>query len=124
VTAVRTGANRAFLKREELPDGVTLSLSVVRMLPVGAKNFYIIGGGGWTRIFLPRWFYRRACARSCTQPRAKLCFYFADGRRRGRTTGGTLCAMIEEIQKQPQPLIRTINWSQDAAETETFHAMR
>src|SRR5258708_17760558 len=34
----------AFLKREELPDGVALSLSVVRMLPVGAKNFYIIGG--------------------------------------------------------------------------------
>src|SRR5260370_27231763 len=31
--------------------------------------------------------------------------------------------IIEEIQRRPQPLIRTTNWSQDAAEAETFHAM-
>ena len=37
---------------EELPDGVALSLSVVRMLPVGAKNFYIIGGRRLDQNFL------------------------------------------------------------------------
>src|SRR5260370_8672813 len=31
--------------------------------------------------------------------------------------------IIEEIQKRPQPLVHTINWSQDAGEAETFHAM-
>ncbi len=36
--------SRAFLNKEELPDGVALSLTVVRTLPVGDKNFYIIGG--------------------------------------------------------------------------------
>src|ERR1700682_4486401 len=36
--------SHAFLTKEELPDGVALSLTVVRSLPVGDKNFYIIGG--------------------------------------------------------------------------------
>jgi len=36
--------SRAFLTKEELPDSVALSLTVVRALPVGDKNFYIIGG--------------------------------------------------------------------------------
>ena len=35
--------SRAFLNKEEIPDGVALSLTVVRTLPVGDKNFYIIG---------------------------------------------------------------------------------
>ena len=42
----------AFLKREELPDGVALSLTAVRTLPVGEKNFYIIGGRRLDQNFL------------------------------------------------------------------------
>jgi nitrogen fixation/metabolism regulation signal transduction histidine kinase len=31
--------------------------------------------------------------------------------------------LIEQIQKQPQPLVRTIDWSSDAAAAESFHAI-
>ncbi len=34
----------AFLRKEELPDSVALSLSAVRTVSVGDKTFYIIGG--------------------------------------------------------------------------------
>src|ERR1700758_4493186 len=36
--------SKAFLKKEELPDGVALSLTVVRTLPVGERTFYVVGG--------------------------------------------------------------------------------
>src|SRR5258707_15797557 len=31
--------------------------------------------------------------------------------------------LIEQVQKHPQPAVRTINWTADAASAETFHAM-
>src|SRR5258707_15081041 len=31
--------------------------------------------------------------------------------------------LIEQVQKSPQPAVRTINWTADAASAETFHAM-
>ena len=42
----------AFLKREELPDGVALSLAAVRTLTVGEKNLYVIGGRRLDQNFL------------------------------------------------------------------------
>jgi nitrogen fixation/metabolism regulation signal transduction histidine kinase len=32
-------------------------------------------------------------------------------------------SLIQQIQSQPKPLVRTIDWSQDAADAETFHAI-
>src|SRR5260370_25142847 len=32
-------------------------------------------------------------------------------------------SLIEQIQKQPQDLTRTISWNHDPASAETFHAM-
>src|SRR5580704_14666845 len=34
-----------------------------------------------------------------------------------------LQALIDQIRKQPQNLVRTIHWNSDAASAETFHAM-
>ncbi|HEV3141347.1 MAG TPA: HAMP domain-containing sensor histidine kinase, partial [Vicinamibacterales bacterium] len=34
-----------------------------------------------------------------------------------------LAPVIEQIQKQPQPVVRTVYWGTDAASAETFHAM-
>ncbi len=31
--------------------------------------------------------------------------------------------IVEQIQKQPQEIVRTIDWSNDPAASETFHAM-
>jgi hypothetical protein len=42
----------AFLKREELPDSVALSLAAVRTLPVGDRTLYVIGGRKLDQNFL------------------------------------------------------------------------
>jgi len=49
--------SQAFLRKEELPDGVSLSLSVVRTNSVGDKSLYIIGGrrlDQWLRVDICR----------------------------------------------------------------------
>ncbi|HZC65032.1 MAG TPA: hypothetical protein VE545_00545, partial [Candidatus Dormibacteraeota bacterium] len=53
ITAIKDWKDsKAFLKKEELPDGVALSLTVVRTLPVGDRNFYIVGGRRLDQNFL------------------------------------------------------------------------
>jgi two-component system nitrogen regulation sensor histidine kinase NtrY len=114
----------AFLKREELPDGVALSLSVVRTLPVGDKNFYIIGGRRLDQNFLASLVLptgmRALLYRNLEPNFVSTSLTDADG---AVQQAERFAPIIEEIQKEPQPLIRTINWSQDAAEAETFHTM-
>jgi len=114
----------AFLKREELPDGVALSLSVVRALPVGDKNFYIIGGRRLDQNFLASLVLpvgmRALLYRNLEPEFVSTSLTDAGGEVQ---QAERFAPIIEEIQKRPQPLIRTTNWSQDAAEAETFHAM-
>jgi len=31
--------------------------------------------------------------------------------------------LVEQLQKQPQPVVRTIDWTRDPADAETFHAL-
>ncbi|HET7440480.1 MAG TPA: ATP-binding protein [Terriglobales bacterium] len=45
-------AKDAFLKREELPDGVALGLCALRVLSLGDKPLYVIGGRKLDRDFL------------------------------------------------------------------------
>lgn len=114
----------AFLKREELPDGVALSLCVVRALPVGDKNFYIIGGRRLDQNFLASLVLptgmRALLYRNLEPDFVSTSLTDAGGEVQ---QAERFAPIIEEIQKRPQPLIRTTNWSQDAAEAETFHAM-
>jgi two-component system, NtrC family, nitrogen regulation sensor histidine kinase NtrY len=114
----------AFLKREELPDGVALSLSVVRTLPVGDKTFYIIGGRRLDQNFLASLVLptgmRALLYRNLEPDFVSTSLTDAGGEVQ---QAERFAPIIEEIQKRQQPLIRTTNWSQDAAEAETFHAM-
>jgi two-component system nitrogen regulation sensor histidine kinase NtrY len=114
----------AFLKREELPDGVALSLSVVRTLPVGEKTFYIIGGRRLDQNFLASLVLptgmRALLYRNLEPDFVSTSLTDAGG---AVQQAERFAPIIEEIQKRQQPLIRTTNWSQDAAEAETFHAM-
>jgi two-component system nitrogen regulation sensor histidine kinase NtrY len=117
--------SRAFLTKEELPDSVALSLTVVRALPVGDKNFYIIGGRRLDQNFLA----------SLVLPvgmRTLLYQNLEPGFAPAELTdaGGAVpqaeryISLIEQSQKQPQrPVIGTINWSADPASAETFHAI-
>lgn len=117
--------SHAFLSKEELPDGVALALSVVRTLPVGDKNFYIIGGRRLDQNFLA----------SLVLPggmRTLLYQNLEPGFAPAELTGANGVAphadrylpLIERSQKQPQkPVSGTIDWTADAASAEAFHAI-
>jgi two-component system, NtrC family, nitrogen regulation sensor histidine kinase NtrY len=117
--------SRAFLNKEELPDGVALSLTVVRTLPVGDKNFYIIGGRRLDQNFLA----------SLVLPagmRTLLYQNLEPGFAPAELTDANgpaqqperYISLIEQSQKQPpKPVIGSINWSADPASAETFRAI-
>jgi signal transduction histidine kinase len=114
-----------FLKKEELPDGVALSLTVVRTLSGGNdKSMYIIGGRRLDQNFLA----------SLVPPAGTRALLYRNLEPSFTATSLTdvsgpfeqadrLQPLIEQIQKQPQPLVRTIDWSSDAATAESFHAI-
>ena len=117
--------SHAFLNKEELPDGVALSMTVVRTLPVGDKNFYIIGGRRLDQNFLA----------SLVLPvgmRTLLYQNLEPGFAPAELTDANGAAphaerylpLIERSQKQPQkPVSGTIDWTADAASAEAFHAI-
>jgi signal transduction histidine kinase len=112
----------AFLKKEELPDGVALSLTVVRTLPVGEKNFYIIGGRRLDQNFLASLVLptgmRTLLYRNLEPSFVAVALTDANG---AAAQAERFQPLVEQIQRQPQPLLRTIDWSSDGAESETFH---
>jgi two-component system, NtrC family, nitrogen regulation sensor histidine kinase NtrY len=114
----------AFLRKEELPDGVSLSVSVVRTNSVGDKSLYIIGGKRLDDKFLE----------SLVLPpgmRALLYHNLESAFVPAALTEGASAApnadrfesLIEQLKRQPQPLVQTIEWTNDSADAETFHAI-
>jgi len=117
--------SHAFLTKEELPDSVALSLTVVRSLPVGDKNFYIIGGRRLDQNFLGS-LVLPSGMRTLLYQNLEPDFAPAEL----TDAGGALpqaeryASLIEQSKKQPhRPVIGTINWSADPASAETFHAI-
>ena len=116
---------KAFLKKEELPDGVALSLTAVRTVSGGNdKSLYIIGGHRLDQNFLGSLVLpsgMRALLYRNLEP-SFISSALTD-------VNGTadqperFQPLIEQIQKKSQPVVQTINWTPDAASAETFHAM-
>jgi two-component system, NtrC family, nitrogen regulation sensor histidine kinase NtrY len=115
----------AFLKKEELPDGVALSLAVVRTVSGGNdKNLYIIAGRRLDQTFLASLVLpsgMRALLYRNLEP-AFISAALTD-------INGTVeqaeqfQPLIEQVQQHPQTVVRTINWTRDPASAETFHAI-
>ena len=117
--------SRAFLNKEELPDGVALSLTVVRTLPVGDKNFYIIGGRRLDQNFLAS-LVLPAGMRTLLYQNLEPGFAPAELTDAGGAVqhAERYISLIQQSQRQPQkPVIGTINWTSDPASAETFHAI-
>jgi two-component system nitrogen regulation sensor histidine kinase NtrY len=118
----------AFLKREELPDGVALSLSAVRTLPVGEKNFYVIGGRRLDQNFLASLVLptgmRALLYRNLEPNFVATALTDASG---AVPNADSFQPLIEQIQKQPPgdstTIVKTIEWNRDPASAESFHAM-
>ena len=114
----------AFLRREELPTDVALSLSVVRTQPNVHKPFYIIGGRRLDKKFLESLVLpagMRALIYSNLEPSfvpGALIAAKGDVEQPER-----FAPLVEQIQKQPRPLVRTFEWTRDPADAETFHAI-
>ena len=115
----------AFLKKEELPDGVALSLSVVRAnSTVAGKNLYIIGGQRLDRNFLASLVLpagMRALIYTNLEPSFSSASLLAD--KIDAEQADRFAPLVAEVQKQPQPLVRSIGWTRDPADAETFHAI-
>src|SRR5258707_9441273 len=114
----------AFLKREELADTAALALTAVRTQTVGNKTIYIIGGRRLDQNFLaslelPEGM-RALLYRDLEPTFVASALTDANG---GVPQAGEFQSLIEQIQKQPQDLIKTISWNHDPASVETFHAM-
>jgi signal transduction histidine kinase len=116
----------AFLKKEELPDGVELSLTAVRTQSVGERNLYVIGGRRLDQNFLASLVLpsgtRALLYRNLEANFVPTALADASG---PVPQADLLQPLIEQVQKQstPQTLIRTIDWTSDPASSETFHAM-
>lgn len=115
-----------FLRREELPDSVAVSLTAVRTYAVGEKILYIVGGRRLDQNFLA----------SLVLPSGMRALFYRNleaGFVPGNLTDATGAVqqvdqfqpLIEQFQKQSQPemLVKTIQWTGDPASAETFHAM-
>ncbi len=125
VTTKDWSDSRAFLKKEELPDGTALSLTAVRALSGGnGKNLYIIGGVRLDQNFLSLLVLpsgmRALLYRNLTPAFSAAALTDANG---AVDQSERLASLIQQIQQQPQTLVRTINWRSDAASAETFHAI-
>lgn len=114
----------AFLKREELPSEVALSLSAVRTQPNVPKAFYVVGGRRLDNKFLASLVLpagMRALIYTNLEP-SFVSTALIDAK--GDVEQAELFApIVEQIQKQPQPLVQTINWSRNPADAESFHAI-
>jgi two-component system nitrogen regulation sensor histidine kinase NtrY len=114
-----------FLRKEELPDGVALSLTVVRTLSGGNdKNLYIIGGRRLDQNFLaslvPPAGTRALLYRNLEPGFSAAALTDVNG---SFEQADRLQPLIEQIQKQPKPTVRTIDWTENAADAESFHAI-
>jgi two-component system, NtrC family, nitrogen regulation sensor histidine kinase NtrY len=116
----------AFLKREELPDGVALSLTAVRTQTVGDKVVYIIGGRRLDQNFLASLVLptgmRALLYRNLDPNFVPASLTDASG---PVQQAEQFQPLIEQFQKQAQPemLVKTIQWSSDPASAESFHAI-
>ncbi len=123
-SAANWNESTAFLRREELPTDVALSLSVVRTQPNVPKPFYIIGGRRLDKKFLESLVLptgMRALIYSNLEPSFVPAALIAA---KGEVEQPERFApLIEQIQKQARPLVRTFEWTRDPADAETFHAI-
>lgn len=116
----------AFLRREELPDGVALALTAVRAIRVGEKNLYFLGGQRLDKDFLST-LVLPAGTRALLY--RDLEGNFAPGALTDSSgplpvaQAGQLAPFIEQVRRDKRPLTQAIQLTADSASTETFHAL-
>jgi two-component system nitrogen regulation sensor histidine kinase NtrY len=108
-----------------LPDSVELSLTAVRTQSANGKDVYIVGGRRLDRNFLSSLILpagmRALLYRNLDSSFTQTALTDLNG---VPLQADSFQPLIEQVQKQPQQeLVRTIDWTRDAADAETFHAI-
>jgi two-component system, NtrC family, nitrogen regulation sensor histidine kinase NtrY len=114
----------AFLNRTELPDGVALSLTSVRVLPVGDKKLYVAGGINLDKNFLSTMVLpdgMRAMLYSNLQPGFDA--NALTDARGPAAQGARLGDLINKVLDTRSPAEQAIQWTSDPASSESFNAI-
>ena len=118
------GTREAFLKQEELPDGIVLGVFAVRQTNVGDKPLYSIGGRRLDKDFL---------ASIDLPPGMRAMLYQNLGKEFSAQnfidpSGSTrqldkLMELVQQVRQQGKESAAIIHWTSDAADDEAVHAI-
>jgi len=119
------GASKdAFLRLEELPDGAALSLSAIRVLEIGNKPLYVIGGRRLDKDFLGSLEFpagmRVMLYRNLSREFSPQLLIASSG---GVQQPALLAPLIQQVQQQPQEATALLHWSNNPADDESIHAI-
>ena len=114
----------AYLKQENVPDGVVLGLFATRAIAIGDRSLYVIGGRRLDKDFL-------ASLELPSGMRVLLCQNFgpAFSAQLLIDPSGTveqadkLAPLIQAAQQKPGEPTEIIHWSSDPADNESMHAL-
>ena len=114
----------AFLRLEELPDGAALSLSAIRVLAVGDKPLYVIGGRRLDKDFLgslelPAGM-RAMLYQNLSKDFSPQLLIASSG---SVQQPNLLAPLIQQVQQQPQEASALLHWSDNPADDESIHAI-
>ncbi len=118
------GSAGAFLKREELPAGLTLGLFAVRAARVGEQPLYIIGGEQLNQGFLASLDIPTSTRvllyqslEAAWNPKSLLDL-------NGPAAGADrLAPLVEQVRRSGKEVQGVIHWTADSADAEVFHAI-
>jgi two-component system, NtrC family, nitrogen regulation sensor histidine kinase NtrY len=114
----------AFLRQEDLPDGVALSLSAMRRVEVGDAPLFVIGGRRLDKDFLgslglPAGM-RAILYRNLAKGFSAEMLIAPSG---SPSQPGLLAPLIEQVEQQREEATALLHWSNDAADDESVHAI-
>jgi two-component system, NtrC family, nitrogen regulation sensor histidine kinase NtrY len=113
----------AFLRQEEMPDGVAVSLSAMRPVEVGDKPLYMIGGRRLDKDFM-RSLELPAGMRAILYPNLAKGFYpellIAPDKVQQPQQ---LAPLIVQVQQKGQDATALLHWSDNAVDDESVHAI-
>ena len=117
-------STNAFLRQEEMPDGVAVSLSAMRQVEVGDNPLYVIGGRRLDQDFM-RSLDLTAGMRAILYPNLAKGFYpellIAPS---GKLQQPQLLApLIVKVQQQQQEATALLHWSDNPMDDESVHAI-
>ena len=115
----------AFLRREELPNEVAVALTAVRTQPKVNKPFYAVGGRRLDQEFSGFAGGARGNADAAVLESGSSVPSRLTSLARPATVEQPerFAPMIAQLQKQPTPLVQTIQWNADAESAEVFHVL-